>query len=126
MPRVLYIEDNRDNRKLVYRILAVEGFEVLEASSAQEGIQIAETELPDLILMDVNMPTMDGLTATRLIRENEHISHIPVIALTANVMRGDREKAITWGCDGYISKPIDVDRFPGEVAAYIEQFGGRK
>jgi len=119
MPRILYIEDNRDNRLLVRRILLSEGFEVFEASSAEEGIALAEADPPDLILMDVNMPTLDGLTATGHIRNNERLRHIPVVALTANAMRGDREKALDAGCDGYIQKPIDVDRFPTEVLRYL-------
>src|SRR5579859_4336194 len=125
MPRILYIEDNRDNRKLIRRILQVEGIEVLEAASAQEGLTVAEAEQPDLILMDINMPAMDGLTATKLLRLNEQLRRIPIVALTANVMKGDREKALDAGCDGYIPKPIDVDRFPGEVLSFIQQFGDR-
>ncbi len=124
MPRVLYIEDNRDNRKLVRRILQVEGFEVLEAGSAQEGLEMAEAQQPDLILMDVNMPMLDGLAATRLLRQNERVRRIPIVAVTANVMKGDQEKALEAGCNGYIAKPIDVDRFPGEVQFFIERFGG--
>lgn len=123
MPRILYIEDNRDNRTLVRRVLLAEGFEVVEAGSAQEGFELAEAEPPDLILMDINMPTLDGLTATGHIRQNSVLQHIPVVALTANVMRGDREKALDAGCDGYIQKPIDVDRFPGEILRFIRQFG---
>jgi len=121
MPRILYIEDNRDNRMLVRRILLSEGFEVFEASSAEEGLAMAEADPPDLILMDINMPTLDGLTATGRIRGNERLRSIPVVALTANAMRGDREKALAAGCDGYIQKPIDVDRFPNEVLRFINQ-----
>ena len=87
---------------------------------------MAEQEEPDLILMDVNMPGLDGLSATALIRRNEHLRRIPVVALTANAMKGDREKALAAGCDGYIQKPIDVDRFPNEVMHYIHEFGGRQ
>jgi two-component system cell cycle response regulator DivK len=120
MPRILYIEDNRDNRMLVRRILLSEGFEMIEAASAEEGIALAEADPPDLILMDINMPTLDGLTATGFIRQNERLNHVPVIALTANAMRGDREKALAAGCDGYIQKPIDVDRFPGELVRFMK------
>ena len=121
MPRILYIEDNRDNRNLVRRILLSEGIDVSEAGSAEEGIALAESDPPDLILMDINMPNLDGLTATGLIRNNERLRGVPVVALTANAMRGDREKALAAGCDGYIQKPIDVDRFPTEVLRFIKQ-----
>lgn len=120
MPRILYIEDNRDNRLLVRRVLLAEGIEVIEAASAQEGFELAEATPPDLILMDINMPNLDGLKATGYIRQNELLRHIPVVALTANVMKGDREKALDAGCDGYIQKPIDVDRFPKEVLRFIQ------
>ncbi len=119
MSRVLYIEDNHDNRVLIRRVLQAEGIELIEAETAADGIRLAESILPDLILMDINMPTMDGLTATANIRKNEMLRGIPVVALTANVMKGDREKAIGAGCDGYIQKPIDVDRFPDEVRRFI-------
>ncbi len=121
MPRVLYIEDNFDNRMLVRRVLMAEGFEVIEAASAREGIQLAEQTMPDVILMDINMPQVDGLTATAQLRENERLRGIPVVALTANVMRGDKERALGAGMDGYIQKPIDVDRFPSEVMKFIRK-----
>lgn len=120
MPRILYIEDNQDNRLLVRRVLMAEGFEVLEASSAIDGIRLAEDATPDLILMDINMPEVDGLTATADIRRMDKLRKIPVIALTANVMKGDRERALSAGCDGYIQKPIDIDRFPLEVMQFIK------
>lgn len=120
MTRILYIEDNSDNRLLVRRVLQAEGFEVLEAESALDGIRMAEINAPDLILMDINMPEMDGLTATQEIRKNEKLNNIPVIALTAKVMKGDREAAIEAGCDGYIQKPIDIDRFPAEVMRFLK------
>jgi len=123
MARILYIEDNRDNRLLVRRVLLAEGIEVIEAGSAQEGLELAEANPPDLILMDINMPNLDGLKATGYIRQHALLQHIPVVALTANVMRGDREKALDAGCDGYIQKPIDVDRFPGEILRFIRQAG---
>jgi len=124
-PRILYIEDNRDNRNLVRRVLQAEGITVIEAENAQQGMAMAESESPDLILMDVNMPGLDGLSATALIRKNAVLRQIPVVALTANAMKGDREKALAAGCDGYIQKPIDIDRFPNEVLHFLKQFGGR-
>jgi two-component system cell cycle response regulator DivK len=117
--RVLYIEDRPDNRGLVRRVLMAEGIEVLEAATADDGISLAVQHLPDLILMDINMPGKDGLTATQELRANPALAHIPIIALTANVMKGDRERTLEAGCDGYIPKPIDVDKFPAEVMNFI-------
>lgn len=121
MKRVLYIEDDTNNRLLVRRILMIEDIEVFEAENARLGIQKALEVVPDLILMDVSMPDMDGLTATGEIRKLPEIAHIPIIALTANVMEGDRERSLNAGCDGYISKPIDVDTFAEQVMNYMKQ-----
>jgi two-component system cell cycle response regulator DivK len=121
MPRVLYIEDNHDNRNLVRRILMASDFDffVTEADTARKGIEIALSEPPDLILMDLSMPDMDGLTATRRIRSIPELSAVPIIALTANAMDSDRDRSLEAGCDGYIKKPIDVDKFPDEIINYI-------
>jgi two-component system cell cycle response regulator DivK len=121
MPTVLYIEDNRDNRMLVRRILMASDydFQVVEADNARTGIEMAQQNPPDLILMDMSMPEMDGLTATRLMRDMDNLRDIPIVALTANAMEGDREKSLEAGCTGYIRKPIDVDKLPDEVIHYI-------
>ncbi len=121
MPRVLYIEDNADNRLLVRRVLMASDhdFTVQEADSAAAGIALARAHPPDLILMDVSMPLMDGLSATRQLRLIETLKDIPIIALTANAMHGDRERTLDAGCDGYIRKPIDVDKLPDELLAYL-------
>jgi two-component system cell cycle response regulator DivK len=119
MPRVLYIEDDMNNRMLVRRILMVEDIEVEEADNAVKGIEMALANPPDLILMDMSMPEMDGLTATAKIRDMPQIAHIPIIALTANVMEGDRERTLNAGCDGFIGKPIDVDSFANQVVSYL-------
>jgi len=119
MPRVLYIEDDANNRMLVRRILMVEGIDVVEADNAVDGINMALNNPPDLILMDISMPDMDGLTATEEIRNQPSISHLPIVALTANVMEGDKEIALNAGCDGYIGKPIDVDTFADQVKSYL-------
>ena len=123
MPRVLYIEDNFDNRMLVRRILMASDhdFTVLEADSARKGIEIAQAQPPDLILMDLSMPEMDGLTATRLIRNLPELKHIPIVALTANAMDKDRDRSLSAGCDGYIRKPIDVDKLPDDIMQYIRR-----
>ena len=121
MPTVLYIEDNRDNRMLVRRILMASDydFQVVEADNARTGIEIATQSPPDIILMDMSMPEMDGLTATRMLRGIDHLRNVPIVALTANAMEGDREKSLEAGCTGYIRKPIDVDKLPDEILHYI-------
>jgi two-component system, cell cycle response regulator DivK len=119
--RVLYIEDKPDNRLLVQRVLMAEDFDVLEAADADQGIRLAQEEKPDLILMDINMPGRDGYAATNDIRQMPELDHIPIVALTANVMKGDKERSLDAGCDGYIPKPIDVDRFPSEIMMYIRK-----
>jgi two-component system cell cycle response regulator DivK len=119
--KVLYVEDTFENRMLIRRILQADGFTVLEAESAREALQVLQTETPDLILMDINMPDMDGYTLTQRLREIPRLGQIPIIALTANVMRGDRERTLAAGCDGYIQKPIDVDTFSDQLNRYIER-----
>jgi two-component system, cell cycle response regulator DivK len=121
MPLVLYIEDNGDNRMLVRRILMASDydFQVVEADNARTGIDMAQQNPPDLILMDMSMPEMDGLTATRAIRSMSELRHVPIVALTANAMEGDREKTLEAGCNGYIRKPVDVDKLPEEIIRYI-------
>ena len=121
MPTVLYIEDNRDNRMLVRRILMASDydFQVQEADNARTGIEMAQQSPPDLILMDMSMPEMDGLTATRMLRGIDRLRDIPIVALTANAMEGDREKSLEAGCTGYIRKPVDVDKLPEEIIHYI-------
>ncbi len=128
MPRVLYIEDNGDNRMLVRRILmASDGdFIVQEAESAPKGIEIALKQAPDLILMDLSMPDMDGLTATRFIRTIPELCEIPIVALTANAMDSDRDRSLEAGCDGYIKKPIDVDKFPEELLNFLRSRNERR
>lgn len=119
--KVLYVEDTFENRMLIRRILQADGFIVLEAESARNALQVLETETPDLILMDINMPDMDGYTLTQQLREIPRLGQIPIIALTANVMRGDRERTLAAGCDGYIQKPIDVDTFSDQLNHYLER-----
>jgi two-component system cell cycle response regulator DivK len=119
--QVLYIEDNADNRLLAFRILTAEGFDVMLAASGRDGLQLAETGQPDLILVDINMPEIDGYTVTARLKEMPHLQRVPVIALTANVMRGDREKTLAAGCDGYLQKPIDIDTFAGQLTRFIEE-----
>ncbi|MBM4421878.1 MAG: response regulator [Chloroflexi bacterium] len=115
------IEDNPDNRLLVQRILTADGYDVLSASNGPDGIEAARANKPDAILVDINMPDVDGYTVTAKLREMTHLTRVPIIALTANVMKGDREKTLAAGCDGYIQKPIDIDHFPKQIARYIEE-----
>lgn len=119
MTLILYIDDDDANRRLVQRILLAEGFEVEESNSAIQGIDKAKANPPDLILMDISMPDMNGLEATGHIRSNPKLSHIKVVALTANAMHGDREMILEAGCDGYISKPINIDTFVEEISQFL-------
>lgn len=119
--RILYIEDNPDNRTLVQRVLNAEGYDVVTANDGNEGLERAAAERPLLILVDINMPDIDGYTVTAKLRQLAHLKHVPIIALTANVMKGDREKTLAAGCDGYIQKPIDVDQLPSQLARFIEE-----
>lgn len=116
---ILYIEDNFDNRLLVRRLLQSQGYSFLEAENAPAALAILHTTRPDLILMDINMPDVDGYSLTRQIKKIEGLSQIPVIAVTANVMRGDKERTLDAGCDGYIEKPIDVDKFLDQINHYL-------
>ena len=116
---VLYVEDTIDNRILVRRILQAEGYTVLEAGTTQEGLELAYNEHPDLILVDINLPEVDGLTFTTRLKSDPKLADVPIVALTANVLRGDRERSLRAGCNGYIQKPIDVDTFPDIIAKYL-------
>ena len=106
--RILVVEDNRDNMTLITDILESLNYSVIPAYNGQHGVLLAQSEMPNLILMDLSLPLMDGWTATREIKQNDKLKHIPVIALTAHAMSGDRERAIDAGCDDYVSKPINV------------------
>jgi len=116
---ILYVEDNKDNRTLVRRVLMAEGYNILEAVDATEALRTLEEAIPDLILMDINMPDVDGYTLTRQIKRKPGFENVPIIALTANVMRGDREKSLDAGCDGYIQKPIDIDTICDQLERYL-------
>ena len=118
-PVVLYIEDNADNRMLVKRVLMAEDFVVIECADGQAGLTWASEHTPALILMDINLPEIDGYAVTAKLRDLPHLARVPIIALTANVMKGDREKTLAAGCDGYIQKPIDVDLLPRQILRFI-------
>lgn len=119
--QVLYIEDDDRNRLLVERVLLAEDYDVSSASNAPDGINMALSNVPDIILLDINMPGYDGYMAISEMRQHPSLDRVPIIALTANVMKGDREGIMAHGFDGYISKPIDVDRLPTEIEFYMQQ-----
>jgi two-component system cell cycle response regulator DivK len=120
-PRVLIVEDNVDNYELVRFLLERAGYQVLSAANGVEGVDAAKREQPDLILMDLSMPEMDGWKATSRLKSDEQTRQIPVLALTAHTLPGDRKRAIDAGCDGYISKPINVSSFDKLVATLLRQ-----
>src|SRR3989304_5503949 len=114
-PTILVVEDSPLNRKLVETVLKPPGSRVITAENGQAGVEAALREHPDLILMDVMMPVMNGYDATRRLKDNRETSRIPVVALTASAMPHERDQAMEAGCDGYISKPIDTRAFPGQI-----------
>ncbi|MEP7285363.1 MAG: response regulator [Chloroflexota bacterium] len=122
--RILYVEDNFQNRRLVKKILIAKGYEVIEASDGLQGIIMAEIEHPDLILMDINMPGLDGMEATAQLKSNPVLKSIPVIALTANAMRGDRERIMEAGCDEYLQKPINTVQLVQTIERFLKTPNG--
>jgi len=118
---ILNIEDNFDNRMLIRRVLMAVGYEIVEAGNAGEGLEVLKSLHPNLIFMDINMPDMDGYSLTARIRSLPSFESVPIVALTANVMRGDREKSLEAVCDGYIQKPIDIDLLPQQVERYLRK-----
>ena len=119
MPKILLVEDNELNRDMLSRRLKRKEFEVVFALDGQEGVDKASSESPDLILMDMSLPVMDGWEATKAIKANEATKDIPLIALTAHAMAGDREKALEAGCDEYDTKPVDFKRLLGKIEALM-------
>jgi|YNPNPStandDraft_1061719.scaffolds.fasta_scaffold00403_2 signal transduction histidine kinase len=121
MKKVLYVEDSPESRLLVSRILTAHGYRVIEVEDGLSAIQRAQEEVPDLILMDINIPGMDGFEVTTRLRSIPALKNVPIVALTASaVMEGDRERTLVAGCDGYLQKPVDVDRLPQQVREFIE------
>lgn len=128
---ILHVEDNIDNRVLVRRLLEASSFRVVEAINAFETINCLRKFKPDLILMDINIPDVDGYTLTSKLKTVPGVRNIPIIAITANAMRGDREKTLRAGCDGYVEKPIDIDNFISQINSFlgateIEGFNGKR
>lgn len=126
MKRVLVVEDNLSNTYLIDFILSRSGYTVIKAGTGEEAVSLAAREKPDLVLMDIQLPGIDGLETTRRIRRAETGDRIPIVALTSFAMTGDRERALAAGCTGYIEKPINPDTFLQEVEAYLPAARGRR
>jgi len=120
MPKILLIEDNEMNRDMLSRRLERRSFNVIIAVDGQQGVELAQSEVPDLILMDMSLPVVDGWTATRTIKDNPATANIPVIALTAHAMSADRQKALAAGCDDYDTKPVELTRLLEKMNALLD------
>jgi two-component system cell cycle response regulator DivK len=114
------VEDNQDNREMVVKVLKHNGYQAVEAVDGEEAIEKAKAEMPDLILLDIYLPKMDGYEAARRLKGDRHLKHIPVIALTTHAMKGNMEEALAAGCDGYISKPINVRELSGQLEHFLK------
>lgn len=121
--RILYIEDNPENRLLVRRVLEAEGYTVFEATDGSSGLRAATDVNPDLVLLDISLPEVDGYDLAKCFRQMDELAGVPVLAVTANVMKGDRERTLAAGCDGYIPKPIDIDRLPEQIREALHRVG---
>jgi two-component system, cell cycle response regulator DivK len=120
MPRkILIVEDNEDSRELVVKVLRNKGYEMVEAADGEEAIEKAVAEKPDLILLDISLPKLDGYEVAKRLKSLEEFQEIPIVAFTAHAMKGDREKAIVAGFEGYISKPVDIRELPVQVKSFI-------
>jgi len=123
MPKILLVEDNELNRDMLSRRLQRRGYEVVLAVDGPSGVEMAQTHAPDLVLMDMSLPTLDGWEATRRLKADVATQHIPVIALTAHAMSGDREKALEAGCDDYDTKPVEIVRLLAKIEALLSPGG---
>ena len=129
--KILIVDDNQDSRELVVKVLKNKGYEIVEATDGEEAIEKAVGERPDLILLDISIPKLDGYEVTRRLKSQEEFRGTPIVALTAHAMKGDRAKALEAGCEGYISKPINIRELPDQVKSYIKGkwesiYGGEK
>ena len=121
MPKILLVEDNEMNRDMLSRRLQRKGYEVILAVDGPSGVEMARTQTPDLVLMDMSLPVLDGWEATRRLKADAATQHIPVIALTAHAMASDRQKALEAGCDDYDTKPIELPRLLGKIDALLRR-----
>ncbi len=119
MKKILVVEDNENNLYMMKFMLEENGYQVIEAADGVEGVKLAASEKPDLILMDMQLPLLDGYEATKQIKANQEINNIPIIAVTSYAMVGDREKTLNAGCNGYIEKPINPETFLDELNKYL-------
>jgi CheY-like chemotaxis protein len=126
MPKILLVEDNEMNRDMLSRRLERKGFEVIVAVDGQSGVEMAQNEAPDLVLMDMSLPVLDGWEATRRLKASPSTQHLPVIALTAHAMSSDRDKALEAGCDEYDTKPIELTRLLGKIEALLSVSAGEQ
>ena len=117
--KILAVDDNSTNLKLISDLLEFAGYEILQAGDAEQAQVILGETLPELILMDISLPGMDGLTLTRMLKADERTCNIRIVALTASAMNGDEQKAYDAGCDGYLTKPIDTRKLPGQIATWL-------
>ena len=118
--KIMIVDDNRDSRELALKILKAKGYLIIEARDGQEALEKVPVEKPDLILMDISLPKIDGYEVTRRLKSQEDYKDIPIIALTAHAMKGDKEKALAAGCEGYIPKPINVHELPKQVKLFLK------
>ncbi len=121
MTKILYVEDDEDNVYMLTRRLKRKGFEVVVAGNGQEGIEMVGSEAPALVLMDLRLPVLDGWEATRRLKAAPETKDIPIIALSAHAMEGEREKALAAGCDDFDTKPVELDRLLGKIAALLPE-----
>ena len=121
LKKVLVVEDDQDNREMVLKVLKHNGYQAVEAVDGQEAIEKAKAENPDLILLDLYIPKMDGYEVTRRLKGDRDLKHIPIIALTAHAMKGNREEALAAGCDGYIAKPINIRELPQQIEHFLKR-----
>ena len=120
MSKILYVEDNEDNVYMLTRRLKRKGFDIVVATDGEMGVQMAETEMPDLILMDLSLPKMDGWTATKTIKSKENLKTIPIIALSAHAMDEHKQRAMDSGCNDYDTKPVDIERLLGKINKQLD------
>jgi len=129
--KILVVDDNQDSRELVVKVLKNKGYKMIEAINGEEALEKAVAEKPDLILMDISIPDIDGYEVTRRLKAIEEFKDTPIVALTAHAMKGDRAKALEAGCEGYISKPINVRELPEQIRSFLRGkwesiYGGEK
>jgi two-component system cell cycle response regulator DivK len=118
--KILVVDDNQDSRELVVKVLKNRGYQMIEAADGEDALEKAAAENPDLILMDISIPKINGYEVTRRLKSQVNFKNTPIIALTAHAMKGDREKALEAGCDGYISKPINIHEIPDLIKSYLQ------